>query len=273
MKKEITIQNKYKKSNQNSRLLVRSLEILECISCHEAPIGIREISVKTDLPVATVHRITHTLCHYGWLYQDRDSKFTIGLRTYIIGVKYNLIDDLRRIASYIMQKTSNELQQPVNLMIRDGNETVLIEQTSSENVYHTLSPVGSRRPLYLTACGKMIISDLLPTEKELLLDSFQYHAYTPYSPLDKATVYNQLERIKAKGWALDNQETMLGAFCVGTGIRMEGRIIAGLSVTSVIAHEHRIFDYADRIKKAAVEIEMHFSSYCQEKTKLDFVKY
>lgn len=262
MEKEATCALKNAEQKDNAlKLLERASVVLEDIASSNEPKGIREISASTKLPVATVYRIANKLCHVGWLTQENDTKYRIGLKAYLVGKEYNQIEDLRKIASYTMQKTSNVLQQPVNLMIRDGKEAFLIEQTSCKLVYNTLSPIGSRRPLYLTACGKVIMSDMLPTEIEMMLDAFDYHPYTPYSPTDKETIRKQLEQIRKNGWALDNQEAMLGAFCVATGIRRKGRIIAGLSVTSVIAHENNLELYVEHIKKAASEIEKNLEKY------------
>lgn len=252
------------KKDQTSRLLVRAIAVLEFIAQADAPQGVRELSAKAKLPATTVYRIVQTLCQLGWLVQTADAKFRIGMGAYRVGNKYDQIKEISEIAPYTMQKLSDELQQPVNLMVRDKGEVLLIAQTACRTVYNTVSPVGSRRPMYLTGCGKVMMSDMTPTEVELLLDSFEYRPYTPYSPLNKETVLKQLAEVRQKGWALDGQETMLGAFCVATGIRHEGRVIAGLSVASVLAYEHCIDHYAQCVKRAAAEIQSNYRQYLQE---------
>ena len=262
----------------DSRLLVRAVSVIEAVSSSTVPLGVHDISRLTDIHPTTVLRISRTLCNYGWLIKDEDGKYRIGMSLYSIGCRYNQVDDLKEVAYGEMEKLSEHVRQPVNLMIRQNTESALIQQIHQQNIYNTLGSVGSRLPLYLTACGKVMMSELPDIILKDMVQSFSYQPYTPNSITSPELLLEQIKEVRINGYAIDNQEAMWGAFCVAAPIRdVGGQIIAGLSITSVVSYIRFQDEYIQAVKDSAGLISDKLKQFYKERgyliSKIDKSRY
>ena len=77
--------------------------------------------------------------------------------------------------------------------------------------------------------------------------------YTQNTLTDTEALSRELERIRAQGYALDNEEAEKGVSCIGAGIyNDEGRLIAGLSVSAPSDRLNQA--WAARVKTTAESI-------------------
>jgi IclR family KDG regulon transcriptional repressor len=256
-------------SNDNtsdSRLIVRAIKIMEAVALCQEPVGVRQIGKMTDIHPTTVFRITRTLCKYGWLIQDEDTQYSIGMSAYSIGCQFNLLNDLKEISLYTMQKLSDATKQPVNLMVRQDQMCLQIQQTHSKNVFGTMTAVGSKMPLYITGCGKVLLSGVTETLLGLIADSYDYHQYTPNTIRDRYELLRQVKLVRASGYAIDNQESMWGTCCVATPVYDEaGAIIAALSVSCVVDYQKYQDDYIAELKKSSRKITEDLIAHRKER--------
>jgi DNA-binding IclR family transcriptional regulator len=256
-------------SNDNtsdSRLIVRAIMIMEAVASGREPLGVHHIAKLIGLHPTTVFRIARTLCKYGWLIQDADSKYAIGMSAYSVGCQFNLINDLKEIAVYTMQKLSDSTKQPVNLMVRQDNMSFQVLQTHSKNVFGSMTIAGSKIPLYLTACGKILMSGLTDTLLELIADSFDYHQYTPTTIRDRYELLEQIKIVRETGVAKDNQESQWGTCCVAVPIYDESSaIVAGLSVSTVIDYHKYQDEYVAALKKSSQKITEDLIAHRKER--------
>ena len=256
-------------SNDNtsdSRLIVRAIMIMEAIASAREPLGVHQIGKLTDLHPTTVFRIARTLCKYGWLIQDEESKYRIGMSVYSIGCQFSLINDLKEVAVYTMQKLSDSTNQPVNLIVRQDNMGLQILQTHSKNVFNSMSVAGTKMPLYLTGCGKILLTGLTDTLLGLIVDSFDYHQYTPNTIRDRYELLEQVKLARETGVARDNQESQWGTCCVAVPVYDElGAIIAGLSVSTVIDFQKYQEEYVVELRKSSKKITEDLIAYRKER--------
>jgi IclR family KDG regulon transcriptional repressor len=256
-------------SNDNapdSRLIVRAIKIIEAVSLCQTPVGVQQIGTMTGLHPTTVFRIVRTLCKYGWLVQDSDTKYNLGMSVYSVGCQFNLVNDLKEISFYYMQKLSDSTGQSVSLMIRENNMGFLIQKTYGKNAFSRVSIIGSKIPLYITACGKVLMSGVTDTLLKLIADSFDYHQYTPNSIHDRNVLLEQIKTVRETGYAMEHQESMWGVYCVAVPIYDElGQIIAALSITSLIDYLKNRDEYVTALKKTAPKITKDLIAYRTER--------
>jgi IclR family KDG regulon transcriptional repressor len=250
----------------DSRLIVRAIMIMESVSLGQSSVGVRQIGKLTGIHPTTVFRIVRTLCKYGWLIQHSDSLYSIGMSAYTVGCQFNLISDLKEIAFYTMQKLSDSVGQPVNLMVRQDNMCLQILQTHNKNVFSSMTVVGSKMPLYISGCGKVLLSGLPDTLLELIADSFDYHQYTPNTISNRNELLRQIKLIRETGLAKDDQESIWGTCCVAVPIYDElGEIIAALSISTVIDYQKKHDEYIAALKNASKKITDDLISFRKER--------
>ena len=114
--------------------------------------------------------------------------------------------------------------------------------------------MGARRPLYCTSLGKAIAAYLPPEELEDVLASRSMERFTPHTITNTARLKKEFAKIRQCGYAMDDEEAVLGARCVAAPIFDEsGKVTAAIStsgpITRVTAEKARVF--AAAVKKGA----------------------
>jgi len=116
------------------------------------------------------------------------------------------------------------------------------------------SQPGMHRPLSCTALGKALLAFLPAERREELLAVLNFERATPRTIPNLARFEKELVRVVQQGYAIDDQETDMGARCVAAPILDEsGRVAAAISVSGPITRmsRDRIHAYALATKKAA----------------------
>ena len=108
--------------------------------------------------------------------------------------------------------------------------------------------------------GKALAAFLSAEERDHVLSSLRFERFTPHTITRVSQFRKELERIRQRGYALDDEEATLGARCVGAPVLLEGA--AAISVagpTNRIARE-KIPAYAKAVLAAARAISRHLGT-------------
>jgi DNA-binding IclR family transcriptional regulator len=114
-----------------------------------------------------------------------------------------------------------------------------------------------RRPLYSTALGKAMLAFAPEEEKPHLLSSLNFQALTPYTLTSLLQLRSELENVRREGYALDNEENVLGARCIGAPVlNARSEALAAISLSAPITRisTEKIGMFALAVKDAAAEI-------------------
>lgn len=117
--------------------------------------------------------------------------------------------------------------------------------------------VGQEVPPHATALGKSMLAATAPEQRDLLLGSAPYRAFTPNTLTEREALERELQATRARGYAIDREEMDVGAVCIAAPIVAgDGRPIAALSVSAVAARfpEERWSPVGRAVKRWADEI-------------------
>jgi len=224
----------------------RTILILETLSKIKK-INLEQLAKKTDLPKPSLLRFLNSLITLGYVYKDNNDLYSLTLKMFSIGSNslshINLID----IAAPFADELCTYFNETVHMGILDENHAVYILKRESSYTIRMYSRVGKRIPLYCTAIGKNLLSDLNQKDIDNYLDSTKILPFTKYT-LSKDELKSQLNYIKENGWAEDDQEHEEGITCIGASIRdFSGEVVAALSVS------WPIFRFKDKNKNEVIE--------------------
>ncbi len=197
----------------------RALGILEALS--EGQMGLQEISKCVGLNKSTVHRLLQTLMYKGFVKQDME-RMQYGLTTKILQLSQKIIEDLDivDISKTFLQTLNDQTEEVVHLVKFEENDAVYIHKIEAKNNIRMYSYIGKKIPLFSSAVGKAYLafsSEAARKSKwQLILSSME--RYTENTIISEKGLLEELEIIKKRGFAIDNEENELGVICVAAPI-------------------------------------------------------
>ncbi|MDR2908287.1 MAG: IclR family transcriptional regulator [Oscillospiraceae bacterium] len=194
----------------------RAIWILKCFEGKEE-LSLSDISRKLLLHKSTAFGLVATLTAYRLLEQDKSSgKYRLGIELFRLGSRVS--PDLREIVAPFLAELVNICGETVNLVIPDGNCVVYVEKKESPHSMRIATSLGHREPLYRTSGGKAILARMPLNEAEGILSRTMFERATGNTIMSAEEVLRELEEIRARGFAVDNQELEYGLVCIGVAI-------------------------------------------------------
>jgi len=222
------------------KVLEKALIVLEALKAADSPIGVNEIAKQTSVKVATAFRLLKTLKAYGWVFQDSDNKYVIGPKISFVTEKNNFYVALKETAYYVMRKLSDREKQAMNLVVRDRERCFILQQSRTDKMIDYVPPIGSELPVYASASGKVLLSELPAGLLNEILDVTDFRRLTENTITDRDTLVRQLDEVRRQGFALDANESVENGFCIAVPVRgPENEIIAGLSFSGFVGRFDR----------------------------------
>src|SRR5699024_2484932 len=132
-----------------------------------------------------------------------------------------------------------------------------ISQVETQAAIRAFIPTGSRVPLHASGIGKVLMADLDDAIVLRLLDSGMLVALTANTTIDAAKLKHELTRIRACGWAIDDEEHSTGMRRIAAPIFNEcAAAVAGLSISGPATRltDDKIEGMAREVRAAAARI-------------------
>jgi IclR family transcriptional regulator, acetate operon repressor len=204
-------------SNGGVQSLARAFTILEVMADAGGEIGLSQLATQAQLPPATIHRLVRTLVDLGYVRQEPSRHYSLGPRL------MRLVDTstkrLETLAHPYMSDVVDALGESVNLAVLDGEEIVYVAQVQpSRNFMRMFTEVGLRTKPHSTAVGKAILATRPEDEVRELLKRTGMPRRTEHTLTTPKLLFADLERVRERGYALDDGEQELGVRCVGLAV-------------------------------------------------------
>jgi DNA-binding IclR family transcriptional regulator len=228
----------------------RALAVLRRVEADEDGVGITELAQRAGLTVSTTHRLARTLAEAGLLHQDpRTERYQLGPALVVLGEKA-----ARRLgyqqALPVLEELAGETGESVNLGIRAGNEVQVVLDVVSRHPLRFDQQSGSRVPLHISAMGKCLLAFGGDVDEQLdgLGDLAQA---TDRTITDRAQLRAELELVRERGWALNDEERNPGVRAIAAPVvRPGGGVLAAIAVQGPVI---RLTD--DRLAELATVLE------------------
>ena len=211
--------------------LTRALGLLEILS--EGGCRLKELSHRAGLPPSTTHRLLTTLEQKRFVSFDRDcSVWNVGSNCYAVGAGFLRRQDFIAEATPRIQALARQIGATVNLGIPNGKALLLIKQAAAQ-AESPAQPPGASLPLHATAMGKVILAASHDRRQVDTVLSMALGKMTERTICNPMQLGEELQSVRHRGFAIDNEESMMGRYCIAAPIRNEfGCGIAAISMTA-----------------------------------------
>lgn len=241
-------------SADNLKSLAKMMAILDCFSTMDRKLSAADIATRTAIPRGTVHRILRTMRDLGLVEQERDrDQYRLGMKLFELGTTVLANMELHREASGTIEALTRASGETVHLSVFDGKSSTVINRTDPDGVRVNTLYVLESSPAHATASGKVALAFQSPEAIERFI-ARGLPRIAPNTITDAQALRDDLAQIRARGFAIDNEELVPATKCVGAPIRnVSGTVFAAISVSGHVERftPERITAYADLVRHHA----------------------
>jgi DNA-binding IclR family transcriptional regulator len=215
-------------------------QILEAIQSSPSGLTLKPICDITGVHKSTAHRFLKHLQRDGYILRTEEGTYMIGPRLSQMGARSSHRATLQAVARPILWELWKSTGETVNLAILDQGSVLYVDVLESPHEFRLASRVGSRRSMHATGLGKALGAFLPDEQRERALSTVIFQPLTAKTITNMVQLRDELERVKRRGYAIDDEETTLGARCVSAPIFDADRFaVAAVSVSGPVTRISR----------------------------------
>jgi IclR family pca regulon transcriptional regulator len=145
---------------------------------------------------------------------------------------------LPEVAEPHLERLAAELRESSSVSVLDGDDIVYVGRVPTSRIMRVAINVGTRFPAYATSMGRVLLAGLPDDQRSAYLERAEIKPLTARAIDNAADLAVELDRVRAQGWALVDQELEEGLRSIAAPIRdAGGRTIAAVNVS---AHASRV---------------------------------
>jgi IclR family transcriptional regulator, pca regulon regulatory protein len=242
--------------------LARGLEVITAFRPGRPVMTLAEVATATDLARPTARRILLTLEELGYV-RTAERGYSLTPRVLDLGVSYVRSMGLWEVARPHLERLVERTDESCSIAQLDGSDIVYVARVAVPKIVALAVQIGTRFPALSTSLGKVQLAALPPDELERVLAEPTRSGLVPRWQPDRAERDAVLREVRARGWALTDEQLALGIRSIAAPLRDgSGRVIAGVNVNCHAAEtsvEYLLEHHLPLLLQTAGEISADFA--------------
>ena len=211
--------------------LARGLDVLACFDADHRSMSLSEVAGAAALARPTARRLLLTLEELGFV-RSTGSAFQLTPKVLTLGMAYVGALGLWDIARPHLETLVSRTGESSSMAQLDGSDIVYVARVSVPKIIALRVDIGTRFPAAQTSQGKVLLAGLSPAELAATLDQPSRAGLPPYIGRSAEQLDEELTEIRARGWALADEELAPGVRSVAAPVRDgTGTVRAAMNVT------------------------------------------
>lgn len=262
-----------RKSEDPYRLqsLDRAVAVLHTLEENDCPLSLSEVCQVMRIHKSTAHRLLMALERCNLVARTSDNHFYLGMKLYELGNRAIKQMDLSAKVNPYLKRLAMRLKETVHLGIMQRDCIVYLDKLDPNRRVCMSSKVGTHNPVYCTALGKAILAYLPEDVLESTISKIQFVRFTDKTLSTREELMHSLERIRRRGYAIDDEEIETGVRCIGAPIFDENNFpIAAISVSdlSIRIRVQNLHAIAMHLMQCSAEISAALCKYPRRRPQL-----
>lgn len=213
--------------------IARGLDVIRAFKAGQPAMSLAAVAAASELPRPTARRILLTLEQLGYVRQVESSGYELTPRVLDLGMSYVLSHGLWEIARPHMEALVARTGESSSIAQLDGPDIVYVARVAVPKIVTLSVTIGTRFPAMPTSLGKVLLAALPLADAERVLAEPSRSGISPRWLPDAADRAAALREVRARGWALTDEQLAPGIRSVAVPLRDgDGRVIAALNVNS-----------------------------------------
>lgn len=211
--------------------LARGIDVLRAFQPHVPTMSLSDVAAATGLARPTARRILLTLEELGYV-RVAAAGFSLTPRVLELGMAYVLSQDLWDLSRPHLRALVDRTGESSSIAQLDGSDIVYVARLAVPKIIALQVTVGTRFPALQTSLGKVLLADLPPEAVPgVLAEPSRSNVIPRWNPT-ATEMESLLQEVRARGWALTDEQLAMGIRSVAAPIRDgQGRVVAAVNVT------------------------------------------
>jgi DNA-binding IclR family transcriptional regulator len=220
---------------------------------------VAEIARRLGASKSLVFRVLHELDGRAYVRRLESGRYCLGSSVLELGGAFIAQTGYAESARRVLRDLSARTGDTTNLGILSGTDVLYVMKQEGANSVVTLSHVHNRLPAQCTALGKVLLAGLGDDDVRALLRHHNFRRLTPNSIASLDQLVDELQRVRTIGYAVDEEETILGRCCVAVRAQLSPSEAAALSISTTAGEfPERLDDLAARLGIARDTLEREY---------------
>jgi DNA-binding IclR family transcriptional regulator len=214
----------------------RALRLLACFSDERPAYTLSELSRAVDLAPSTVSRLLSVLEEYGYVRRGRNGQYVLGLAPIALASVAIGQLELRRQSLPFLEMLADTSHYQANLAVLYGEDVLYLARVPAAKDLRAYAITGTRTRPHCQAAGKVLLAARSDAEVRALYGDRPLTAATERTITTMDALLTELACVRARGYAVDDEEFIVGRRCVAAPVRDEtGGTIAAISLSGIPA--------------------------------------
>ncbi|NIC00975.1 IclR family transcriptional regulator [Halobacterium sp. R2-5] len=233
----------------------------------EGETTVTELAEEFDLSPGTIHTYLATLREAGFVEQHGD-EYRLSLELLPLGERVRMQHPLYQAARDEVDRLAHACDGVAHLLIEYEGQLLILYEVFSEKAvgrdFHARKRDQPQEHIHCTAGGKAILSRLSAEKIHDIVETQGLPVFTDKTISETSRLFDELEKIREEGYALNDEEQMRGIRAVGAPIvDSKNGIIGALSVSGPATNWRSSYfheELPDLVTRSANNTEINLQS-------------
>ncbi|OAN56537.1 IclR family transcriptional regulator [Sphingobium sp. TCM1] len=210
--------------------LARGIAVLRLFRRDRAMLSPAEICSELDLPRSTVHRLLTELIDLGLIRRECDGRYALDSGVLTLGFEYLASNDLVALSAPILEELRDRTNWSTHLAVRQGTRALYLSRYPAQAAVTRNVVVGSSLPAHATVMGRVLLSDLEPTELQTLYADGASLGGGQGVPASLSELQRMIDVDRNKGYAAADGFFESGVIAIAAPVRdMSLKVVAAIN--------------------------------------------
>ena len=217
-------------SNQTAEKL---LQVMEALAFQRGSVKLGELARGLNMNSSTLYRFLIALQNQGYVRQEESGRYTLNFKLCYLAEQIKKNASIAGMLHPAVLETGQLFQESAHLAQEENQRIVYVDNTAGSSQMLTIRQyIGKTAPMHCTGVGKLLLLEYSDAELDALIAQQGLPRYTEHTLTTRAELCRELEEVRSKGYAFDNEECEIGVRCLAVPVRdYTGKIVAGLSIS------------------------------------------
>lgn len=219
----------------NVQSVDRALQLLEILGEDAEGYRLTDLAARSGLSLSTVHRLLTTLEVRQFVQFDQsDGLWHVGRKAFQVGSTFAQQKNFVAPSLPFLRKLRDQTRETANLGVAVDGRVIFLAQVESREIMRAITRVGGATPMVNSGIGKALLSTYSAADVAAIVATYGMHKLTPNSLTRAGDLRDNLARIRAQGYSVDDEEFQQGLRCIAAPVyNQQGEAFCAISVSGL----------------------------------------